>query len=395
MTGRPVYVNWDLSSYTGWGVYGLNLALQWCQDPDLTVYFTGKSSREGLSLDLLRQLAIEPLLRRSEAFQAKLAPLSGQAAAVQGLALNGFDDAFEVAQVAHDVRLLGEPSLAVTFFETTQMAPDALLRAAQYPLVVAGSSWNAEILRAHGLKDVRFVMQGVDPAFFHPAPRQGLYPDRFLVFSGGKLERRKGQDLVLAAFRRFAERRTDALLVTAWQSPFNGYAPSLNLSGLASPLPPGGESVDVLAWAAANGIDRDHVIDLGMIANRNMPGILREMDVALFPNRAEGGTNLVAMECLACGVPAILSCNTGHLDLIEDGNCYPLDQQGVLAGREGPFGAVAGWGESDVDEIVEQLERVYAHREEARARGLAGAAMMTGHSWAGTAQAMKAIILSH
>jgi glycosyltransferase involved in cell wall biosynthesis len=117
------------------------------------------------------------------------------------------------------------------------------------------------------------------------------------------------------------------------------------------------------------------------------------MDVALFPNRAEGGTNLVAMEAMACGVPTILSRNTGHTDLIEDENCYPLVEQRPLSGEEAGFGGVAGWGESDIDEIVEALERVYAHREEARQRGLAGAATLGQFTWARTAREMKALVL--
>ena len=62
----------------------------------------------------------------------------------------------------------------------------------------------------------------------------------------------------------------------------------------------------------------NQVLDLGRVPNAGMPRILRECDVAVFPNRAEGGTNLVAMKCMACGVPTILSANTGHLDLIRD-----------------------------------------------------------------------------
>jgi glycosyltransferase involved in cell wall biosynthesis len=124
-----------------------------------------------------------------------------------------------------------------------------------------------------------------------------------------------------------------------------------------------------------------------------LPTVLREMDVALFTNRAEGGTNLVAMECMACGVPTILSRNTGHIDLIEDDNCYPLNQQGELAGFEAGSLGVPGWGESDVDEVVEALERVYAHRAEARERGLRGAADIGRYSWAKTAREMKAIVL--
>src|SRR3546814_1575573 len=58
-----------------------------------------------------------------------------------------------------------------------------------------------------------------------------------------------------------------------------------------------------------------------------MAPIVREMDAALFLSRCEGGTNLVAMECMACGVPTVLSANTGHLDLVGSGVCIPLETQ--------------------------------------------------------------------
>ena len=50
---------------------------------------------------------------------------------------------------------------------------------------------------------------------------------KFVVFSGGKLEWRKGQDLVLAAFRNLLQRNPSlrgaagAILVTAWVDPTN------------------------------------------------------------------------------------------------------------------------------------------------------------------------------
>jgi glycosyltransferase involved in cell wall biosynthesis len=214
------------------------------------------------------------------------------------------------------------------------------------------------------------------------------------VFSGGKLERRKGQDLALAAFKVFAARHPDALLVTAWHSPWPKVASTLDVSGLAAPVRFAADgAVDIVGWAVASGVPAGQILDLGVIPNASLPPVLREMDVALFPNRCEGGTNLVAMECMACGVPAILSKNSGHLDLIEDGACYPLERQGELAGKEGPFGDVPGWGESDIDEIVAALEAAYADRAEARRRGLAGAEILKRYSWAETARAMKEIVL--
>src|SRR5262249_55865660 len=180
-----------------------------------------------------------------------------------------------------------------------------------------------EVLAQLSIDHVQTLLQGVDTTHFHPGPRAGLFGDRFVVFSGGKLERRKGQDLVVQAFCAFAQRRPDALLVTAWSSPWPQFARSLDQNPSLSPIPfrPDGQ-VDVIAWAQANGIPERQMLDLGRVPNADMPRILREIDVALFPNRAEGATNFVAMECMACGVPTILSANTGHLDLIRDGNCY-------------------------------------------------------------------------
>jgi glycosyltransferase involved in cell wall biosynthesis len=394
MSARAVFINWWLSSFTGWGVYGLNLALQWCADPDLAAAGSQPISGEAVSLDPLRWAALGPVIGRSRAFQEDLKGFENDAVTAHAPCLNGYDQSFEVARVAHGVVLTGMPTLGVTFFETPRLEADAVTRAAAHPVMVAGSTWNADLLAAHGLTNVRKVLQGVDPTLFNPGPRLGVLPDRFLIFSGGKLERRKGQDIVLTVARRFIERHPDALLVTAWHAPMTGYVRTLDDGGLTTPVlfHPNG-AVDVAGWAQANGIGPGNLLDLGAAPNAMMPGLLREMDVALFANRAEGGTNLVAMECMACGVPTILSQNTGHLDLIEDSNCYPLTQQGALPGPEAGFGGVAGWGESDVDEALEQLERVYAHREEARARGQRGAATLSRLSWARTAAQMKEIVL--
>ena len=53
--------------------------------------------------------------------------------------------------------------------------------------------------------------------------------------------------------------------------------------------------------------------------NRQLPHLIKQADVAVFASRCEGGTNLMAMETLACGVPTLISANTGHLDLLAMG----------------------------------------------------------------------------
>jgi glycosyltransferase involved in cell wall biosynthesis len=390
---RTVVFDWEVSSYTGWGIYGLNLALNWSRDADVLPVCAYAARPNAVELDPLGWVALEPFLRDSRNLEASLKAHGGGLATNGGPSLLGLDSAF-LPIPPHGVELRGRPTVGVVFAESAALTPDEVARAKAYDLVVAGSSWNEALLRAHGIERVQTVLQGVDPTLFHPGPRRGLLPDRFVVFSGGKLERRKGQDLVVAAFKVFAERHPDALLATAWHSPWAQVAKTLDVSGLAAPVTFRADGqLDVRGWAAANGIAPDQVLDLALTPNSAMPRLLREVDVALFANRGEGGTNLVAMEAMAAGTPTILSANTGHLDLIEGENCYALTRQGALAGREAGVGDVAGWGESDVEEILAALEAAYADREDARARGLRGAETLARLSWAETARRLKAAIL--
>jgi len=207
-----------------------------------------------------------------------------------------------------------------------------------------------------------------------------MFGDRFVVFSGGKLEFRKAQDIVLAAFRIFHERHPEALLVAAWHNPWPESARSMEASPHAKSAPAidGNGELLVAEWIREFGIPDDAVVHVGWASNLQMPRLLREAHVGLFPNRCEGGTNLVAMEAMACGVPCILSANTGHLDLIRDGICYPLSDQ-IPCKCEND--ATGGWGESSVEEAVEQLEKVYAERSKAELCGRLGADFLKTLSW--------------
>jgi glycosyltransferase involved in cell wall biosynthesis len=387
---QRVAVNWSVSSFFGWGVYALNLALQWSADPDIELMSTVPIDAGELAVDAIRLRALQPFLALSKALQDASPPAYTARHRLECPVLSDID----LRPGCLDDWITGQPTIGVVFFDTAHLAAKIIERARSLKLIVAGSEWNKRILNEHGIEKVVTVLQGIDPALFHPAPAGRWLGDRFCVFSGGKLEHRKAQDIVLAAFRIFAARHPEALLVTAWHCPWERLARSLDVSGLVSPVPfgPGG-IVDVCGWAGANGIDPGQILDLGAVPNHEMPSILREMDVAVFPNRCEGGTNLVAMECMACGLPVILSRNTGHLDLIDGDNCFALESQMRVHGYGAGLGDVSGWGESSVEELVETMELVFADREAARRRGRLAADSMTRLTWKHTADRLKGLIL--
>lgn len=390
---RQVILGWPISSAHGWGVYGLNLALNWVADRDIELLTACDSV--GLDIDPLRARALLPFLKRSVALQEDLKKYASQPASAGTMVLAYLNDTFRPGPSAHNVTLTGTPTIGVTFFELG-LAPDAVERARAFPCVVTGSNWNTKVLHAYGIDGVHTVHQGFDPTHFHPGPKMNLFEDRFLIFSGGKAEYRKAQDIVLAAFKVFSDRHPEAMLVTAWYNPWPDLIRSLDWSGLLGAVPLNqARQIDTAAWANANGIPADRIVELGMVPNYKMPSILREMDVALFPNRAEGGTNLVAMECLACGLPVILSRNTGHNDIIFQDACYALeDQRQTRRGFAGHNG-VSGWGESQLDEVLERLEQIFHDRTEAVRRGKNAARAIAGLTWVATAAKMKQIISEH
>ena len=391
---KPVVFKWGLSSYFGWGVYGVNLLLSWADDKDVLPICSVPYNADHIVVDALRRRRIEPALKASRRLIEGLAARRGEAVSSSSLVLHGLGNRFAAVASAHQVDLIGATNLGVLFMENAAIDAEARERSKRYELLVAGSTWNKRMIEAGGVTTpVEVVLQGVDPTLFHPASKIGLFKDRFVVFSGGKLEFRKGQDLVLLAFRAFAERHPEALLVTAWHSPWPDLARAASGTKRLAPVPFSGGKADLVGWAAANGIGEEQFIDLGQVPNAQMPTVLRECDAALFLNRGEGGTNLVAMECMAVGLPCILSANTGHLDLIGDNTALPLTRQGPVA--HDPHFGTEGWGESDVEEAIEALESLWRDREGARILGQGGAALLARMSWHDQMQRLKQVILPY
>jgi len=375
---QALLFQWGVSTLYGWGIIGLNLLRHWRAAAGTPAYCGGKIHIDSLGgMDPLALRALMPMLIENSELRDRWPAVIADTGRFDGIVLHALGNRFSGAIRPCDGGLTGHTTCAAIFFEDTVL-PDAMTVVEDYAVIITGSSWGEQILRAAGVSNVTTVIQGIDPSVFHPAPRSGALAGRFAVFSGGKLEHRKAQDLVLLAFRAFASCHPEAVLVTAWHSPWPNVAVTLNRNPELASIGFDTEGkVNATAWIVANGLAKDQFIDLGSVPNHLMARVLREADVAIFPNRCEGGTNLVAMECMASGVPTIVSDNTGHKDLVATGAPYALRRQGPVATDIG----TDGWGESDVDEIIETLEQVWADREEASRRGAAGAAAMAEWAW--------------
>ena len=60
-----------------------------------------------------------------------------------------------------------------------------------------------------------------------------------------------------------------------------------------------------------------------------MPGLLSQCDCAVFASRYESGTNLCAMEAMACGLPVVATRAGGTPDLVHPETGFLVDCQDV------------------------------------------------------------------
>jgi glycosyltransferase involved in cell wall biosynthesis len=366
-------IGWTPGSRHGWGIFGINLACQLRAQGLAEPVFLAPIESAMLDLSPAERILLEPVL------------------AASGVCLEPFPHPLLVAQL-DDFNAAsfppGGPRYAVTFQEQRRLSPAGRARALAYDKVIAGSEELADWLRREGIAQAVAVPQGVDVARFRRQAPARRKEGGFRIFSGGKLEFRKGQDLVIAAFREFHRRRPEAKLLFAWFNPEPELRETLSAGGLVS-SPPASE--EFAAWLIENGLPPGSFEDLGAISNRLLPNALGRMDVAIFPNRSEGGTNLVAMECMAMGLPTIISANTGHLDIIDEAHCWPLRKQAPVTRH--PAGLfVEGWGESSLEEMLEVLEEIYSDRKEAESRGQKASAFMQNWSWAAKVRELAEVI---
>jgi glycosyltransferase involved in cell wall biosynthesis len=152
------------------------------------------------------------------------------------------------------------------------------------------------------------VPNGVDARRFVPAEpaereilraRLGLPPDEGIALFVGRLERRKGLDILLAAWAELRRR---------------GNVPRLLIAG------PG----EVTPWrreAAACGLD-PWITFLG--GRADVADLYRASDLLVFPSRAEGCPNVV-LEAMASGLPVVATDVAGNREAVgEDGKAGRL-----------------------------------------------------------------------
>jgi glycosyltransferase involved in cell wall biosynthesis len=279
----------------------------------------------------------------------------------------------------------GDKTVGYVFFED-DLPASSVEQSKIYNIILAGSKWCADRMREKGIQHVDVLIQGVDPELFHPAETAPAN-DRFILFSGGKFELRKGQDLILKAFAQLHKKYPDMDLLTIWENQWEFSLNTMKLSKHIRFERKGTSWPEQLKYLCLlNGIDPNRVQACPLLPNRKMRSIFARTHLGIFANRCEGGTNLVLMEYMACGKPVVASYSSGHRDILTDQNALCLKNLQSIEGAFPDIGTSFHWDEVNIDELIAKIEYAYHHRDEIASIGQEAANSMKPYTWATMAE---------
>ncbi len=288
-------------------------------------------------------------------------------------------------------KIWGDENYGYTFFEN-ELNINSLRNAKKFDLVIGGSKWNQEKLLEVGIENSDYLIQGIDPEVFYPVEEK-KDESLFVIFSGGKFELRKGQDLVLRAFKALQDKYKDIVLINAWYNMWPQsmelfhYAPTFNYENKGQTWQEKMKHIYEI-----NGIDSSRIITLDIVPNKKLREIYAKTDIGVFPNRCEGGTNLVLMEYMATGKPVIGAYNTGQRDVLDENHALLIKEHKPFKLYSNDQTLWADWFDPDLDELIAHIEYAYHHRGEIRQLGKNAGEFMKNFTWENTAKRLVEIV---
>jgi len=292
-------------------------------------------------------------------------------------------------------------SVGRAMFEADGVTQEQLERLGKMGEVWVPTVWHAAKLLEAGLSAERIhtVAQGVDTERFHPGARQILLPPPgaelvfgirdvfrrtgsdvgeprrpFVFTSVFKWEKRKGWDLLLAAYLEEFSASEDVVLVLVTQ-PFHSTEDF-----------PG----EMRSWAQDRGHKKAQAHEPAVyvtgerVPDESLPGLYTASGAFVLATRGEGWGRPVG-EAMACGVPAVVTNWSGPSTFVSEVNGFPVEVE-RLSEAEG-FDAGLQWAEPSVDSLRRRMREAFADRAGTRERGLRARKLMeTEYSLAAAAE---------
>jgi len=252
----------------------------------------------------------------------------------------------------------GGKRFGATIFELDRLKPNEVHQLKSQDVVIVPSKWAAKVVKdSCGPIDVKVVPLGYDPEVFYPRPTKKH--NNTIIQSWGKIEIRKGHDVLVDIFNKAFTKKDNVELQLGWSNPFLSANQVEEWERLYknSPL---GEKISFIPWQPTQ---QD-------VANR-----MAEADCGIFPSRAEGW-GLECLEMMAMGKEVIVTNVSAHTEYCFSHNSYliecpdkePANDAFWFHSEKLSDGAWAKIGDLEIDQAVEFMRTLHKDKQEGRLR---------------------------
>lgn len=278
----------------------------------------------------------------------------------------------------------GEQNYGYTFFEN-ELNNNSLQNSKNYDIIFAGSTWCKDKLLEKDITNSQVLIQGIDTNLFHPITEE-KEDDNFVIFSGGKFEFRKGQDLVLKAIKILQKKYKNIILINLWYNFWQETIFTMKYSKHIDFEYKGHTWREIIKnLCYKNGLNTEGIITYKDVPHQKLKNIFSKTDIGVFPNRCEGGTNLILMEYMACGKPVIASYTSGHKDILNSENSIMLTNFKNIDVYDENDRLISKWEEVVIDELVDKIEFAYHNRNILKNIGKKASENLKYFTWENTA----------
>ena len=234
---------------------------------------------------------------------------------------------------------------ALTFFELDTLSDEEICNINSLDVLFVASRWAKDIVDRHC--DVKCVVapMGVDTKTFYPM-YQLPNDDTYRFFSCGKIEVRKGHDVLHEIFNRAFRPNDNVELHIKWSNPFLSDQDHAKWEHMYKNTPLG------------------HKIFFHKTKSQEqLNALINQCDCGIFPTRAEG-FGLSILETIACNKPVITTNYSAPTEFCHDRNAFLVTPETLEPAYDGKWfflgsGNWAKLGDKEIQAFADHMRSCY------------------------------------
>ena len=216
--------------------------------------------------------------------------------------------------------------------------------------IIVCSKWAKDIIHSHALlanTNVEVVNLGTDTSLFNDNWQDARKDGPYVFLNIGKLEKRKGHDVLCEMFNRAFSPTDDVALVIYWENHFLSKEEHEKVASM---------------YKSSKMGDKIHIMPR-VPKQADVANIIKAAQAYISPARAEGW-NMPLYDAIACNKPVITTNCTAHTEYCNKSNSFLVDASETEIAHDGLFFKqyVGSWHKitnKQIDEFAEYLRHCY------------------------------------